>query len=65
MAPSHKMPNTATEKRFSVTSHLALAGLPALNLLLVAFTMIVPGGAYYRIFGVDPLAAAVFFELPK
>jgi hypothetical protein len=53
----------ANEKRYSITPYLPLVALPALHALLVAFTMLVslsvPGGAYYRIFGVDPLAAAV------
>jgi hypothetical protein len=51
------------EKRFSITPYLPLVTLPAFYVLLVVFTMLVsvnvPGGAYYRIFGVDPLAAAV------
>jgi hypothetical protein len=52
-----------TKNRFSANSYLPLAALPALYLLLIAFTVLVslnvPGGAYYRIFGVDPVAAAV------
>ena len=46
-----------------VVKYLPIAVLPSIHLLLVVFTMTVSatqaGGAYYRIFGVDPLAASV------
>jgi hypothetical protein len=44
-------------------SFVVFFAVPALYLLLVVFTMYVssqvPGGAYYRIFGVAPLAAVI------
>jgi hypothetical protein len=50
-------------RKFSINPCLPLVALPALHLFLVAFTILVsvrvPGGAYYRILGIDPLAAVV------
>jgi hypothetical protein len=50
-------------KSLSVSRFIPFLALPALYVFLVTFTMIqstgVPGGTYYRIFGVNPMAAAV------
>ena len=49
--------------RLAIGSRLRLAALPVVHLFLIVLTMILsyknPADAYYRIFGVDPLAAAV------
>lgn len=51
------------EKRLAIKSHLALVVLPTVYVSLVVFTRILsakePGGTYYRVLGVNPLAAAV------
>jgi hypothetical protein len=51
------------EQKPFIHSYLSLAALPGLNLFLVVLTILVstsvPGGTYYRIFGVDPVAGAV------
>jgi hypothetical protein len=50
-------------KGASASRYISLLSLPSLYVLLVVFTMIqstrVPGGTYYRIFGVNPAALAV------
>jgi hypothetical protein len=51
------------EKSLSVSRFILFLPLPSIYVFLVTFTMIqstkVPGGTYYRIFGVNPIAAAV------
>jgi len=50
-------------KRIAFPTYVALLALPSIHVFLVVLTMIVsigtPGGAYYRIFGVNPVAGAV------
>jgi hypothetical protein len=51
------------EKGHSVSRFIPVLALPGIYLFLVTFTIIqsigVPGGTYYRIFGVNPIAIVV------